>query len=45
VKFDRSGTYLIVAHMDKTIKILKEDELSTPSVHPIAWAPSKEGRR
>lgn len=38
--FDRSGSRLITTEADKTIKIYKEDENSTPETHPVDWKPS-----
>jgi pleiotropic regulator 1 len=37
--FDMSGSRLITAESDKTVKIYKEDELATEESHPINWKP------
>jgi len=45
--FDKTGTRLITAEADKTIKVWKEDENATPETHPIDWkaaAPGSEKR-
>jgi len=39
MKFDLSGTRLITAEADKTIKIYKEDDEATEESHPINWRP------
>ncbi|XP_046553463.1 pleiotropic regulator 1-like [Haliotis rubra] len=39
VQFDHSGTRLITAEADKTIKIYKEDDTATEESHPINWRP------
>ncbi|XP_062513721.1 pleiotropic regulator 1-like [Corticium candelabrum] len=38
-EFDMSGSRLITAESDKTVKIYKEDELATEESHPINWKP------
>ncbi|XP_076355269.1 transport and golgi organization 4 [Tachypleus tridentatus] len=43
--FDQSGTRLITAEADKTIKIFKEDETATEDSHPINWKPEIIKRR
>ncbi|KAA6365009.1 MAG: putative WD repeat protein Prp5, partial [Streblomastix strix] len=43
--FDRSGTRLITANSDKSIKIFIEDEKSTPKTNPIEWTPKNDIRR
>jgi pleiotropic regulator 1 len=43
--FDRSGTYLITAEGDKTIKMFVEDPESTPEKHPIKWVPQLTVRK
>ncbi|CAJ0929410.1 unnamed protein product, partial [Mesorhabditis belari] len=37
--FDRTGTRLITAEADKTIKMFKEDDEATEESHPIVWRP------
>uniref|UniRef100_A0A1I8FVT6 Pleiotropic regulator 1 n=1 Tax=Macrostomum lignano TaxID=282301 RepID=A0A1I8FVT6_9PLAT len=37
--FDRSGSRLITAEADKTVKIYKEDETATEETHPVNWRP------
>jgi len=37
--FDLSGTRLITAEADKTIKIYKEDETASEESHPLNWRP------
>ncbi|XP_065210901.1 pleiotropic regulator 1 [Planococcus citri] len=37
--FDQSGTRLITAEADKTIKVYREDETATEESHPIVWRP------
>lgn len=37
--FDHSGSRLITAEADKTIKLFKEDDTATPESHPINWKP------
>lgn len=37
--FDRSGTRLLTAEADKTIKVWKEDDNATPTSHPVVWDP------
>ncbi|XP_013378829.1 pleiotropic regulator 1 [Lingula anatina] len=39
LQFDNSGTRLISAEADKTIKIYKEDDTATEETHPINWKP------
>lgn len=39
VQFDQSGSRLITAEADKTIKIYKEDESATEDTHPLNWRP------
>lgn len=44
--FDQSGSRLISAEADKTIKMWKQDESATPATHPgIAYKPPKDIRR
>lgn len=43
--FDMSGTRLLTAEADKTVKFWKEDELATPETHPINFRPPKDMRR
>nr|CAG4647784.1 EOG090X03RP [Moina brachiata]SVE92927.1 EOG090X03RP [Moina brachiata] len=43
--FDQSGSRLITAEADKTIKIYKEDEEATEETHPINWKPDLLKRR
>ncbi|CAL1268764.1 unnamed protein product [Larinioides sclopetarius] len=37
--FDQSGSRLLSAEADKTIKIFKEDETATEETHPVNWKP------
>ncbi|KAL5969072.1 Pleiotropic regulator 1, partial [Taenia solium] len=37
--FDRSGSRLVTAEADKTIKVYKEDETATEETHPTNWRP------
>ncbi|XP_072039910.1 pleiotropic regulator 1-like [Amphiura filiformis] len=37
--FDNSGSRLITAEADKTIKIYKEDDEATEETHPLNWKP------
>ncbi|TKR69546.1 hypothetical protein L596_021690 [Steinernema carpocapsae] len=37
--FDQSGTRLITAEADKTIKMYKEDLSATEETHPVMWRP------
>ncbi|XP_064636894.1 pleiotropic regulator 1-like [Lineus longissimus] len=39
VCFDHSGSRLLTAEADKTIKIYKEDDTATEESHPINWKP------
>lgn len=39
MSFDQSGSRLITAEADKTIKIYKEDESATEETHPLNWRP------
>ncbi|XP_023166929.1 pleiotropic regulator 1 [Drosophila hydei] len=43
--FDQSGTRLITAEADKTIKVYKEDDEATEETHPINWRPELLKRR
>lgn len=43
--FDNSGSRLITCEVDKTIKIWKEDENSTPETDPIKWKPDRNKKR
>lgn len=43
--FDNSGSRLITAEADKTIKIYKEDDEATEETHPINWKPDLLKRR
>lgn len=37
--FDKSGSRMISAEADKTIKIFKEDDAATEETHPVDWQP------
>nr|CDS34393.1 pleiotropic regulator 1 [Hymenolepis microstoma] len=37
--FDKSGSRLVTAEADKTVKIYKEDENATEETHPTNWRP------
>jgi len=43
--FDQTGTRLITAEVDKSIKIWKEDENATPESHPLKYKPPKRKSR
>lgn len=43
--FDQTGSRLICAEADKTIKLFKEDEQATPETHPVSFRPPKDIRR
>jgi len=43
--FDQTGSRLITAEADKTIKIYREDEDATEETHPINWRPDKRRKR
>jgi len=45
LSFDQSGSRLITAEADKTIKIYKEDDEATEETHPINWKPDLLKRR
>ncbi|XP_068139641.1 pleiotropic regulator 1 [Drosophila tropicalis] len=43
--FDQSGTRLITAEADKTIKVYKEDYEASEETHPVNWRPELLKRR
>lgn len=43
--FDMSGSRLITAEADKTVKIFKEDDTATEESHPVNWKPDILKRR
>ena len=43
--FDHSGSRLIMAEADKTIRIYKEDDEANEETHPINWKPDLLKRR
>ena len=43
--FDASGSRLLTAEADKTIKFWKEDANATPDTHPVNFRPPKDIRR
>ncbi|XP_060663733.1 pleiotropic regulator 1 [Drosophila nasuta] len=43
--FDQSGTRLITAEADKTIKVYKEDDEASEETHPVNWRPELLKRR
>jgi pleiotropic regulator 1 len=45
MQFDQSGSRLITAEADKTIKVYKEDDEATEETHPIDWRPDILRRR
>ncbi|XP_028035536.1 pleiotropic regulator 1 isoform X1 [Bombyx mandarina] len=45
MSFDQSGSRLITAEADKTIKIYKEDEAASEETHPVNWRPELLKRR
>ena len=42
--FDVTGSRLITAEADKSIKVWKEDPDATPETHPVDWDPKKQQR-
>jgi len=42
LQYDRTGSRLITAEADKTIKIYKEDETATKLTHPVKYRPVKK---
>lgn len=40
MEFDHSGSRLITAEGDKTVKMWKEDVNATPETHPVEWKPN-----
>jgi pleiotropic regulator 1 len=45
MSFDRTGTRLITCDADKSIKIYKQDDESTPETHPIVIKKAKKRKR
>uniref|UniRef100_A0A2R5LM95 Pleiotropic regulator 1 n=1 Tax=Ornithodoros turicata TaxID=34597 RepID=A0A2R5LM95_9ACAR len=43
--FDMSGSRLITAEADKTVKIFREDDTATEESHPVNWKPDILKRR
>jgi len=43
--FDVTGTRLITAEADKTIKMWKPDAEATPDSHPVQWKDNKHTRK
>lgn len=43
--FDQSGSRLITAEADKTIKVYKEDDEASEETHPVNWRPELLKRR
>lgn len=43
--FDQSGSRLITAEADKTVKIFREDDTATEETHPVNWKPDITKRR
>ncbi|XP_033742900.1 pleiotropic regulator 1-like [Pecten maximus] len=43
--YDQSGSRLITAEADKTIKIYKEDETATEESHPLNWRPDIQRKK
>ncbi|CAN8012264.1 unnamed protein product [Ixodes pacificus] len=43
--FDMSGSRLITAEADKTVKIFREDDTATEETHPVNWKPDILKRR
>ncbi|OWR46195.1 pleiotropic regulator 1 [Danaus plexippus] len=43
--FDRSGSRLLTAEADKTIKIYREDDAASEETHPVNWRPEIIKRR
>jgi pleiotropic regulator 1 len=41
VALDQSGSRLLTAECDKTVKIYREDPDATPDTHPITWKAPK----
>jgi pleiotropic regulator 1 len=45
VKFDQSGSRMLTAEADKTIKVWKEDSDATPETHPVEYTPDPNNKR
>ncbi len=43
--FDATGTRLLTAEGDKTVKFWRQDEAATPDSHPVAFRPPRDMRR
>ena len=43
--FDQSGTRLLTAEADKTVKFWKEDTSATPETHPLNFRAPRDIRR
>ncbi len=43
--FDATGTRLLTAEGDKTIKFWRQDESATPETHPVNFRPPRDLRR
>lgn len=39
LSFDKSGSRLVSAETDKTVRMWREDETATEETHPVKWAP------
>eukprot|EP01121_Diplochlamys_sp_Union-15-3_P016984 TRINITY_DN5894_c0_g1_i1.p1 TRINITY_DN5894_c0_g1~~TRINITY_DN5894_c0_g1_i1.p1 ORF type:complete len:501 (+),score=100.60 TRINITY_DN5894_c0_g1_i1:22-1524(+) len=44
-KFDITGTRLITAEADKTVKIWRQNPNATPETHPITWRPNRSSTK
>lgn len=43
--FDITGSRLLTAEADKTVKFWKEDETATPESHPVNFRPPRDLKR
>ena len=43
--FDATGTRLLTAEGDKTVKFWRQDESATPESHPVNFRPPRDMRR
>ena len=43
--FDATGTRLLTAEGDKTVKFWRQDEAATPESHPVNFRPPRDMRR
>lgn len=43
--FDQTGSRLLTAETDKTVKVYKEDPDATEETHPLTWRPGKRRKK